>query len=71
MHTETTFTCPFCDAEATESAAIEAGWVPSFFSQVRGVEKFTPVCPQCVNDVLAYDEEHADFYLPRPNGRPL
>lgn len=69
--TNRTYICPFCGDTATESAAIEAEWAPSFWYEACNAQRDTPVCAACVENVLEYSEEHSDFYLPATSAQSL
>ncbi len=54
--------CAFCGGEATLAAAVDQGWIPSFFVSERGTgdqdtEIMKPVCPACAARHLHTDAE--------------
>jgi hypothetical protein len=56
-----TVTCRWCNAALPMDEAIDAGWVPSFWS--GGEEVDEPSCAACAPKYLWFNEELGDFEL--------
>ena len=56
-----TIQCKLCDATAPADfdEMCDAGWIPGWWED--GQETCTPVCPDCVQSKLVFNEEHGDY----------
>lgn len=57
-------TCYFCKAQARLAAAIEAGWIPSFYMCNDTDETNEPVCPECASKHLKLDDDGCYEQIP-------
>jgi hypothetical protein len=57
-------TCAFCKARATTEQAVDAGWAPSYWDCRTDAEVMEPVCPDCCQAKLMFDEENGDWERP-------
>lgn len=52
--------CYFCGRQVADvDQAIDAGWIPDFWDGEDEVGE--PVCPECCEAKLQYDEDTGDF----------
>jgi hypothetical protein len=54
-------TCYFCEMHMLRDDAIEAGWAPEFWEVGADVACPYPVCPACLEEHCAFDEEYGDY----------
>jgi hypothetical protein len=57
-------TCAFCGAQTTTEQAVEDGWAPSYWDLRTDAEIMEPVCPDCCQRELLFNEEHGDWERP-------
>jgi hypothetical protein len=61
---ETLCTCTFCGVRLPRESAIDAGWVPCYWDCRTDREVLAPVCPDCCQNELLYNDESDDWELP-------
>lgn len=55
--------CYFCDTRIEIGAAINDGWIPSFWDEAKCVEVCIPTCPTCVEaGQIKFDAENGDYF---------